>query len=102
MKINHDSVNVNLLESEIRGQVTPYDINPIIYVRFGRPLKEKAVLPTVEDEGEDVDRVEGFDYDWFNKLSKKEKIDSHPSSLLSEVKLTTPTCKVPSHGCALK
>lgn len=102
VKVNQDSVNVNAVESEIRGQVTPYDINPIIYVRYGRPLKETAKLLTVEAEGEDVDRIEGFDYDTYNKLSKKEKIEQYPSSLLKEITLSVPTQKCPSHGCALK
>ena len=48
LRINGDQLNVDLIESEIRGQTTQFDLNPLIYVRFGRPLKETAKLPTFE------------------------------------------------------
>ena len=66
MRINGEKVNVDLVEGEIRGQTTQFDLNPIIYIRFARPLKEKAKLPTFETT-EYVE--EQFDYDKYNKLT---------------------------------
>jgi len=75
LRINGDQLNVDLIESEIRGQTTQFDLNPLIYVRFGRPLKETAKLPTFEaDNKEDA----GFDYDKYNKLDRNERIRLHP------------------------
>jgi len=100
VKINHDHINVNLPEKEIRGQITQFDLNPIIYVRFGRPLKEKAKLPMLDDGEDDV--VEEFDYDKYNKLSLKDKIEQRPYRVEDEIELKLPTMKVPSHGCELR
>ncbi len=75
LRINGDQMNVDLIESEIRGQTTQFDLNPLIYVRFGRPLKETAKLPTFEADNEDQSE---FDYDKFNKLTQAEKIKLSP------------------------
>jgi hypothetical protein len=87
VKLNHDHININVVESDIRGQITQFDINPIVYVRFGRPLKEKANLPMVDD---DEQEEAGFDYDKYNKLSKLEKIEKRPDSVIDEIRLSTP------------
>ena len=45
--INGDEICVNLSEKEFQ-QPTIYDINPLIYFRFKKPLKKDAVLPTID------------------------------------------------------
>jgi ribosomal protein L18E len=76
VKAENDHINLILSESEARGQPTQYDLNPVIHVRFARPRKEQVEIP----QNNDAD----FDYDKFNALTKEQKVEQVPKSIVDE------------------
>jgi hypothetical protein len=75
---------VNLSENEMLKETTKFDINPLIYYRLVKPLKEGKILPlidlakvykTTEQFGFDINVKADFGYSYNKKLIEITKKD---------------------------